>query len=230
MNSEEFESRLRSLADPKYREFHSKLIPGTENVLGIRMPELRKLAKEICKGDWQGFLELVPTCYDFTMVRAIVLATAPMGLEERLERLDRFIPEVDNWAVNDTLCCSFKIGRKEDREKLWRYCVELVGRHEEFPSRVGAVMMLNHFIDDEHVDLINDILVSCPRCGYYLDMGVAWTLSFCYIRYPGRTEAAIFDGRLETEVLRMTVRKICDSYRINKEDKERLKKRLKEER
>ena len=59
-------------------------------------------------------------------------------------------------------------------------------------------------------------------------MGVAWTLSMCYVKFPERTEEVLFDGRLETEVLRMTVRKICDSYRADPSDKERLKARLKE--
>ena len=89
-------------------------------------------------------------------------------------------------------------------------------------------MMLTHFIDDEHVDRVNDILVSCPRCGYYLDMGVAWALSMCYVKFPERTEKVLFDGRLENEVLRMTVRKICESYRADAADKERLKACLKD--
>ena len=88
-------------------------------------------------------------------------------------------------------------------------------------------MMMTHFIDEAHIDKMLDKLVSCPRCGYYLDMGIAWALSFCYIRFPEKTEQAIFDGRLEYEVLNMTVRKIRDSFRISKEDKDRLKDRLK---
>ena len=89
-------------------------------------------------------------------------------------------------------------------------------------------MMMTHFIDEDHIEAMLDKLVSCPRCGYYLDMGVAWALSFCYIKFPERTEKAIFDGRLESDVLNMTVRKIRDSFRVSREDKERLKGRLKE--
>ena len=228
MDADELETVLNGFAEPEYREFSLKLTPGADRMLGVRSPRLWEIAKEICNSDWRKFLSYPSRSHEHTMIRAKVIGTARMGIDERIGYTEEFLPEVTNWAVNDCLCSSWKLSKKDDPEKLWDYCVELVGRHQEFPSRVGAVMMLTHFIDDEHVDRVNDILVSCPRCGYYLDMGVAWTLSMCYVRFPERTEEVLFDGRLETEVLRMTVRKICDSYRADPSDKERLKARLKE--
>lgn len=228
MNGEELNTYLRSLAEPDFREFTSKLMPGTEDVLGVRLPKLREIAKQILREDWREFLTYPSGSFEHTMVRAFVIATAPVDIDERLSLTEGFIPEVTNWAINDSFCNSWKIGRKDDPEKLWNYCLALVDRHEEFPSRVGAVMMMTHFIDDGHIDGMLEKLVSCPRCGYYLDMGIAWVLSFCYIKYPEKTEMAIFDGRLEREVLSMTVRKIRDSFRVAQDDKDRLKRRLKE--
>ena len=219
---------LNRFAEPEYREFSMKLTPGADRMLGVRAPKLWEIAKEICRGDWREFLSYPSQSHEHTMIRAKVIGTADMGIDERLEYTEGFLPEVTNWAVNDCLCSSWKLSKKDDPGKFWHYCVELVNRHQEFPSRVGAVMMLAHFVDADHVDEVNDILVSCPRCGYYLDMGIAWTLSVCYVKFPERTEKAIFDGRLETEVLRMTVRKICDSYRVDPGSKERLKARLKD--
>ena len=228
MNGDEIDAVLRELTEPEFRDFTSKLMPGTENVLGVRIPKLRAIAKQITKEDWREFLRYPSKSFEHTMVRAFVIATAPVGIDERLELTDGFIPEVTNWAINDSFCNSWKSGRNDDPEKLWDYSLALVDRHEEFPSRVGAIMMMTHFIDDAHIDAMLDKLVTCPRCGYYLDMGVAWALSFCYIKYPERTEKAIFDGRLEYDVLNMTVRKIRDSFRVSKEDKDRLKTRMKE--
>ena len=56
LTQEEIRARLLELADPGYREFHGKLLPGTDNILGVRVPALRKLAKEIVRGDWEAFL------------------------------------------------------------------------------------------------------------------------------------------------------------------------------
>ena len=227
MNGDELAALLESEAEPGYRDFSSKLVPGCNNMLGIRLPRLRQIAKDICKGDWRDFLTYPSQSFEHTMIRALVIASADMGTDERLRLTEAFLPEIDNWSVNDTFCNSWKV-KKKDNEMVWDYCVGLVDRHQEFPSRVGAVMMLSHFLDEDHIDRVNDILVSCPRCGYYLDMGVAWTLSFCYIKFPERTEDVLFDGRLEKDVLRMTVRKICDSFRVDSDSKERLKARLRE--
>ncbi|MCQ2079311.1 MAG: DNA alkylation repair protein [archaeon] len=229
MNGEEMEALLRSLAEPEFQKFTAKLMPGTDNVLGIRLPKLRQIAKEICKGDWREFLTHPSHIFEHTLIRAFVIAGAKMDVDERIERTMAFIPEVTNWAINDSFCCSWKFGKK-DSEKVWNMCMELLDRREEFPSRVGAVMLMDHFLDDEHIDSVVERLVSLPRCGYYLDMGVAWALSFCFIKYPRETEDRLFDGRLETEVLTMTVRKICDSYRVEKSEKEKLKGRLRETR
>lgn len=228
MDADELETVLNGFAEPEYREFTRKLIPGAEGILGVRAPKMWEIAKDICRGDWREFLSYPTRSHEHTMIRAKVIGTAKMGIGERVRYTEAFLPEVTNWAVNDCLCSSWKIGKGDDPSILWDYCVKLIGRHQEFPSRVGAVMMLTHFIDEEHVDRINDLLVSCPRCGYYLDMGVAWTLSMCYVKFPERTEKILFDGRLENEVLRMTVRKICESYRADAADKGRLKARLKE--
>lgn len=49
---------LKSNADLKYRDFHSSLVPDTESnsIIGIRMPIMRKIAKEISKGNAREFL------------------------------------------------------------------------------------------------------------------------------------------------------------------------------
>lgn len=229
MNGEELETLLLSLAEPEFYKFTSKLMPGTTNVLGIRLPKLREIAKEICKEDWRMFLTYPSHYFEHTMIRGFVIATAKMDVDERIEMTRKFIPEITNWSLNDSFCCSWKFGKK-DSDKVWNFCLELLGKHEEFPSRVGAIMMMDYFIDKEHIVPIVENLVSLPRCGYYLDMGVAWALSVCFIKFPSETEERLFDGRLENEVLTMTVRKICDSFRVEKQDKERLKRRLKESR
>ena len=42
-------NELKSLADEKYKEFHSNLCPGVDNIMGIRVPILRNYAKELLK-------------------------------------------------------------------------------------------------------------------------------------------------------------------------------------
>ena len=43
----EIYQELQSLSDPKYKEFHGGLVPGEENLLGVRIPALRRYAREL---------------------------------------------------------------------------------------------------------------------------------------------------------------------------------------
>ncbi len=41
---------LKEIGDKKYKEFHQNLVPGINNIIGIQIPKLRAMAKEIAKG------------------------------------------------------------------------------------------------------------------------------------------------------------------------------------
>lgn len=81
--------------------------PGTDNILGVRVPALRKLAKEIVRGDWEAFLlENDREWYEKDMLQGLVIGCAPMDYEKRLARIREFIPRINNWAVCDVFCSS----------------------------------------------------------------------------------------------------------------------------
>ena len=223
----EIDRILEERSDPEYKEFNSRIVPYEGKMYGVRMPALRSIAKDVIKGDWRLFLEEDTGSFEQSMIRALVIATAEMDADERLERMAGFVPEIDNWAVCDTFCGAFRTGPGNASEKLWHMCVELLGTGEEFPMRAGAVMMLDHFLDDRHIDEVIRLMCTVRSPGYYYDMGAAWTLSCCYISYPEKTEDAMFSICASNEILRMTVRKIRDSFRVSAADKERLKERFK---
>ncbi|MDR1405214.1 MAG: DNA alkylation repair protein [Candidatus Methanoplasma sp.] len=214
---------LTDNADSGYREFHTGIIPGTADVLGVRVPVIRNIAKKICADDWRSFLSRPTDCHEERVLKALVIANAKMSFDERLELTKEFVPEIGNWAVCDLFCGDWKVKAAPDREVLWDYCLNLIETGDEFKMRISAVMMLNHFLDDEHIDDVLRILTTSYNSGYYYKMGAAWTLSYCYIKYPKKTEPLLFSESLNPEIRNKTVQKISDSFRVTKEDKERLK-------
>lgn len=55
---EEIRDLLAQYADEKYKEFSAGLIPGARPLMGVRLPQLRQIAKSIVndkanKGKWQ---------------------------------------------------------------------------------------------------------------------------------------------------------------------------------
>ena len=117
--TEEIKSRLYELAEEKYREFNQKLLPGVEHVLGVRLPLLRKLAKETAKGDFRAYLSEAQkkisrdSIHEEIMVQGLVIGYAKMEREEYRKYLDEFAPKITNWSVCDSCVSGFKFMRTD---------------------------------------------------------------------------------------------------------------------
>lgn len=230
MNPEELDSELREYAEgeEKWLARHSRILNTPLPAIGVRMGHMRDIAKRMIReDDWRDFLREPAVTYEHCIVKALVIATAKTDETERLALSKAFLPEIRDWSVCDTFCGSWKRDRGGRSDGLWRWCVSLLRTGEEFPMRVGAVMMMSQFLDGERIDAILAELTA-PResPGYYWDMGCAWALSFCYIYFPEKAEEEIFSGRLPPVILTMTVGKIRDSYRVPEDSKKRVRARL----
>lgn len=213
MTREETTARLTALADEKYRDFHTKLVPGLDNMLGVRMPALRALAKELAKEDWRGWLD-DPTpdrWYEETMLRGILIASARMPDEERLTRTAAFVPQITNWAVCDCVCSTFRF---RDRARLWDFLQPYLHSPDEFPARFGAVMLLHDFVTEAELDRTLSALAAIPAVGYNARMGVAWAVAECGVRFPARTLAFLRTDALDDWTHNKALQKMLESRRL----------------
>ena len=214
---------LLALSDEGNAQFVRKLVPGDRTIIGARLPAMRELAKRVAEDDWRSYIDTWrPECMEDYMLRGLVIAYAKMDIDERLEQYRRFVPLIDNWSVCDSFCTTWK-PKKSERDKVWDFIVPYLRTDDEFRMRFSAVMMLAHFIDDDHVDDVIGLLDSAYNDGYYFKMAKAWTLSVCFVKYPDITMAYLEKGTLDEETLRMTVRKIIDSYRVSDEMKTKVR-------
>lgn len=218
----DYRTILKEEAEPEYSEFSSKLIPGKEGIIGVRIPKVRALAKEIIKDDWESFLDEDPKCFEEELLRGLVIATAPMDVERRIGYTEEFLDIIDNWSTCDSFCSSWKFSKK-DSGRVYSYFKSLMDSGEEFRMRVSVVFRMSHFIDEEHVgDLLADI-ETYRHDRYYYKMGAAWAASFCYIKFPERTMDVLKAGKMDDWVYHKTIQKICESYRVSDEDKRILR-------
>ena len=211
---------LEAMAEADYKEFSASLIPGVTNMLGIRIPILRDMAKKLAKEDWKACMEWKDTLYfEETMLQGLVLGYAKAPVEEILEYAKRFIPGIDNWSVNDVFCSTFKIARKEP-QKVWDFLMTYKGSDKEFELRVVAVMLMSHFLRDEYIDEVLKVLSELENAGYYTSMAVAWAYATAWAKYPDKTKAYLTEHPIDAETYRRTLRKCIESYRITEEDKQ----------
>lgn len=223
MKIEDVRTELESMADKDYRMFHSSLLPGTDNILGVRIPELRKVAKKIAKEDWRSYFDAAPDkYYEEDMIRGLILGYARMSLEERLDRIRRFLPSIHNWAVCDCVCSTLKF-TKEHREEVWNFLGPLFESDKPYDIRFAAVMALDYYTYPEYAPKIFEYFDHVKNRDYYVQMGIAWAVSVFYVHLPEMTEAYLRDNKLDDFTHNKSIQKICESYRVDKGTKEHLK-------
>lgn len=226
MTGEEYaalQARLRAMADPDYRAFHQKLVPEVDNLLGVRIPALRGLARELARGDWRGYLAAAGTdAYEETMLQGLVLGYARMEIGELLERLREFIPKIGNWAVNDSVCARLKLVKKH-REETLAFLRPYFAGEAEFEVRFAVVMLMDHYIDEAYIDEALSLLRTVRHEGYYVKMAVAWALSVCYVKFPERTRPLLQGEAFDPQTRRMALQKIVESNRVDAREKAEIR-------
>ncbi len=204
-------------------DFTKMIVPGSQNVLGIRLPELRKLAKKIIADDPRGYLNANPQeYYEERLLQCFVLGGMRDDFSYLLNRFLEEVAYVDNWAVNDALCMDFKICRKH-REETWKALEPLFPSHNEFEVRVAAVMLLCHFVTEEYVERVLAVLDAMDTSAYYAMMGVAWAVSEAVVRFPKTGIEYLRSCHLDARTKRKAIQKSLESYRVGAEDKETLR-------
>lgn len=221
---EELKETLFSLADEKYKEFHGSLCPGTNNIIGIRVPILRNLARSVAKEDWREYLQNAKDdYYEEVMLQGMIIGLAKMEFDERIEYIKKFIPKIDNWAICDVTCTGFKFAKK-NMEEVWKFLKPYLDSNKEFEIRFAVVMLLDFYITEEYIKDVLEILNNIHHEGYYVKMAVAWAISICYIKFPKETIKLLEKNNLDTFTYNKALQKITESYRVSKEEKEKIRK------
>lgn len=212
--------QLLALSEPEFQKFSSSLLPGTNNILGVRLPALRKLAKKIAKGDWRAYLASEEDrSFEEIMLQGMVIGYVRADLPELLERIAAFVPKIDNWSVCDSFCSGLKIARKEP-EAIWDFLQPYLHTEREFEARFGVVMLLFYFIEDLHIRRVLALLDQIPSKEYYARMAVAWAISICFVRFPALTmEYLKTENSLDDFTFHKALQKITESNCVNRETK-----------
>lgn len=217
--------RLKEEAEIDYKKFSAALIPNINNVLGIRLPILRRIAKEVyTNGEYEKFLNLDQFEYmEETMLQGMIIGLLKKTPEEILHYVKEFVPRINNWAVCDCFCAGLKFTNKNP-EIVWKFIQPYFKSNEEYSIRFAYVMLLSYFVRSEYIDEVLSLIDKFRDDRYYAKMAVAWLVSVCYIKYPDKTEEYLLKSKLEKWTYNKSIQKICESLRINKQIKEKLKK------
>lgn len=222
---QKIKEELKSLQDKKYKEFHSKLCPGTNNILGIRIPVLREYAKTLLKEkDFKTLINNIDDeYYEEIMLQGMLIGLVKKDFNEIKPYIENFIPKISNWAICDTFCAGLKITKKY-KEEMWNLINKYVTSDKEFYIRFAVVMILDYYIEEEYIEADFKIFNNIKSDKYYVQMAVAWAISICFIKYYEKTIEYIKTADLDEFTYNKAIQKAIESYRITKEQKDIFKK------
>ena len=223
-NYKELRERLAFYADDEYRDFVMRGIPSERPFIGVRIPQIREIAGLIPKEKIEEFLAIEPVAFEEVIVRGLLVCRLPY--DEMIKKFDSQIKYIGDWCACDIFCSALRRNIKKHRAEFLDEKVEgLLDDSREFATRVGTVLLKCYYVDFDYLNLIFDrVEKMAGREEYYVRMAIAWLVAECFIKFPEETLTYMKISHLPKWTYNKTISKVCDSYRVDEELKDLLKK------
>ena len=212
-------ARLFALQDETYQAFQAKLIPNVppETVIGVRTPDLRKLAKELSKDPAAAeFLTCLPHAYLEENNLHGFLIEAMKDYGEVIRALEEFLPYVDNWATCDLM--SPKVFKKHLPELYEQIPLWLRSEHP-YTVRFGLEMLMRWYLDGDFRPEVLELAAGVRSEEYYVNMMTAWFFATALAKRHDETLPYLTGRRLDVWTHNKAIQKAVESYRVTPEQK-----------
>lgn len=214
---------LFNLRDSEYAAFQAKLTPtiAPEKFIGVRLPILRKFAKEYAKDpECVQFMSTLPHDYYDENLLHSVLITYIKDYDTCIQELEKFLPFVDNWAVCDTM--SPKV-LKKNKEALLLKIKEWVKSDKTYTIRFGVDMLMSFYLDDDFKPEYLEIPAGIRSEEYYVNMMTAWYFATALAKQWDEAVKYIENRRLDRWTHNKAIQKSIESFRVTQEHKDYLR-------
>ena len=215
--------KLFKLQDKKYQELQSKIIPNIDSstIIGVRTPEIKKLAKEVVKGDYKPFLEELPhKYYDENQLHAFIISEIK-DYDECIKYINEFLPYINNWATCDTLIPKVF---KKNPDKLIIEVKKWIKSKDTYTIRYGIGTLMRFYLNDKFKEEYLKLVSKIKSNEYYVNMMIAWFFATSLAKQYDSTIKYIESNKLDTWVHNKTIQKAIESYRITDKQKDYLRK------
>ena len=219
----DIQKHLLSLQDQKYRDFTLPLIPNVDEktFIGVRLPLLKKYAKELSEVERKDFLSSLPHVYhEENLLHAFIISNIK-DYDEFIKEVDSFLPYVTNWSVSDTICNKYL---NKYKDKLIKEIYKWLKSDELYRVRYAVKCLMNYYLDEdfkeEHIDKVKEVKLD----DYYVKMMIAWYLATGLAKNYDSFVKPIEDKSFDSFTHNKAIQKAIESYRVSEERKEYLKK------
>lgn len=206
---------LNEKADAKYKDFIAKLVPTIEKdtVIGVRMGDLRRLAREIRKeANLDIFNEAKFYYREEKLLYALCIFKMSESFDKAMNALDEFLSYIDNWEVTDLIAGEIIIDEAHI-DKAFQKALSYVHSSDEYTIRLGLVIMNKKFNDKAHIDKIIDAIKNITLNTYYVNMAAAWLLCELYFTDKAKVDEFLSSEAISMDIKKMTRQKIRESLK-----------------
>ncbi|NLZ49935.1 MAG: DNA alkylation repair protein [Clostridiales bacterium] len=223
-----FINLLQSLSDEAYGKFNSRIIPDIGFSYYVRMPMLRKIARKVEKNkDLESFYNFVSagSSYEEKLLQGMLMYKVNFkSFSHMMSSIDCYIKKVNNWALCDSFVSNIRKLVEGNKEEFLSVIPKYIKSTEPWSVRFALVTLNNYYTEEVYLDFIFDSIQNIENHDYYVNMGVAWLISTCYLVNKEKTKIFIQSGQLDDWCINKAIQKIVESLRVSLEEKEEIKK------
>ncbi len=217
MQYSKFIDILKDSAEEEFADFQRRLIFTKYDILGVRTPKMRQIAKSLVPIREEVF-SYPNEYYETIFIKLALAATLPY--EQFITCLDEAISWIDNWA----LCDCFK-GKciKKHKEEFLSILEKLFITGKEFYQRYALVVLLSEYVEERYLPLIKQYIYRADTKPYYIYMATAWLTTEVLVKYYDFGVSILKEGKLDIRTHNKSIQKAIESYRLTTEQKDAIR-------
>ena len=207
-----------SQGNESYAAFNQRIVNTKMPVIGVRVPDLRRLARELAPNmsaaDISKLLTAKNKSFDYVLLCGLLITHARLDDLVAVDLAKQYLPHVDSWAHIDVFV---EKKRRFAGEVWWDFALEYLQNEDEFTVRYGVISLMTNFLDEAHIDQVFAVLRNVKHDGYYVKMALAWLYATAAVHFFDLTLAELENGHIDAWTRNKSYQKMRESRRFTPE-------------
>ena len=198
-----------------YAAFNQRIVNTKMPVIGVRVPDLRRLARELAPdmsaADISKLLTAQNESFDYVLLCGLLITHVRIDNQAAIDLTKQYLPHVDSWAHIDIFV---EKKRRFASEVWWNFALECLQSEAEFTVRYGVVSLMTNFLDEAHIDQVFAALRGIKHDGYYVKMALAWLYATAAVNFFEKTLAELENRQIDAWTRNKAYQKMRESRRF----------------
>ena len=207
-----------SQGNESYAAFNQRIVNTKMPVIGVRVPDLRRLARRLAPGtsaaDISELLTAQNESFDYVLLCGLLITHARLDDQMAIDLVKQYLPRVDSWAHIDVFV---EKKRRFAGEVWWDFALECLQNEDEFTVRYGVISLMTNFLDEAHIDQVFAVLRNVKHDGYYVKMALAWLYATAAVHFFELTLDELENEHIDAWTRNKAYQKIRESRRFTPE-------------